>query len=165
MQRAGLLDRGHLALGLGDGDRAGRMGERCGKEIGAAEDRLAFREMLHRPGDGFRRWRCRRSFRCCRETGFVCHILGGLPLPGRCVHGRSAGLLRVNVVERRRRRFPGPIVRPGCRFHCRFPCRHGGLAGSPGNQGTGVETEIRRLPLPHAPELVAVDVALLRARH
>ena len=55
MQHAGLLERRDLAFRFRDGDRAGRMGERGGKQIGAAEDRLAFREMLHRPGDGFRR--------------------------------------------------------------------------------------------------------------
>ena len=158
MQRSRLLERRDLALGLSDRHRAGRVREGGGQQIGPREHRLALREMRHRPGD---RLGGRTPLRGRRvRTHAPRFRLAVTGHPGRRI--ASAGRTRT-------RRAVRPHAAPCCpRFRNRFEARHRQLRGLRGrlrHMGLGVEPEIGGLAFPHAAELVAVDVALVGARH
>ena len=157
VQRPRLLQSCDLALGLRDGDRARRMGERGGEKIGAGEHRLALREMRHRPGHGF--GGRRRRFRCVLEEGSIVRIARSAPrtFP---IRGLACPLRTVSTADSGLRRLAG--IRDRLRSRHR---RDGAFFLRVRRQRPRIEPEIGGLLRPRVPELPPVDVALLRPRH
>ena len=134
-------------------DRARRMGERGGEQVGAGEHRLALGEMRHRPGDsvGRGRRRRRRSFR----SGFPCRR--PVPCPRTGADRSAAGASMAGAPPCRAASARTSSRAPSWRRRSR-DSRAGPVAGSaaasrhrqrtvpaPATSAPGIEAEIGRL--------------------